>query len=103
MSSTNSYGRCAPVLYSDKLLGLRDDCNIPDCREWERSTGWLLYDPGTEGWFIGFECPAHGRGGAWSPEWQPLIDEVIAIKTREGFDIAAALQALRDDQKRPGA
>ena len=94
MSSTNSYGRCAPVLYSDKLLGLRDDCNSPGCREWESSTGWLHYDVGTEGWFIGFECPAHGRSGASSPEWQSLIDEVIESKTREGFDIAAALQAL---------
>ena len=100
MNSANSYGRCGAVLYSDKLLGLRDDCNIPGCREWERSTGWLLYDLGTEAWFIGFECPAHGRGGASSPEWQRLIDEVIEIKTREGFDIAAALQTLRDDQKR---
>jgi len=56
----------------------------------------ILYNVGTEGWFIGFACPAHGRSGAVSREWQPLIDEVIEIKTREGFDIAAALAALRD-------
>ena len=49
MSSPDSYSRCASVLYSEKLLGLRDDCNIPDCLEWESSTEWLLYDAGTEG------------------------------------------------------
>jgi hypothetical protein len=84
------------VLYSEKLLGLRGDCNIPHCREREDSTGWLLYDVDTGRWFIGLSCPAHGQSGAWRPEWQHLIDEAIESEARGGFDIAAALRALRE-------
>ena len=88
------------VLYSEKLLGLKDDCDLPYCPEWERSTGWLLYHVKPECWFIELECPIHGCGGTWKPEWQALIDEVLEIKAREGFGIAAALQALRDERER---
>ena len=86
------------MLYCEKLLGLRGDCNIPYCRRWESSTGWLLYDVDAEGWFIGFRCPDHGDSGAWRPEWQYLIDEVIEIKAKEGFDVAAALRGLLDER-----
>lgn len=96
MSSANSYGRCAAVLYCEKLLGLLDDCNMPGCREWEKSTGWLVHDVSTGGWFVGFECPDHGRSAAWKPEWQSLIDEAIGRSVREGFDLTTALQELRD-------
>ena len=88
------------VLYCEKLLGLRSDCNIPYCHQSESSTGWLLYNADVDGWFIGFRCPEHGRSGAWGPEWQPLIEEVIEEKAKEGFDVTAALEALRDEHKR---
>lgn len=88
------------VLYCEKLLGQRSDCNIPYCRQWESSTGWLLYDVEAKGWFIGFRCPDHGCSGAWRPEWQPLIEEIIEEKVKDGFDIAAALDAVRDEHKR---
>ena|ERR1051325_11093924 len=91
------------VLYCERLLGLRDDCNIPYCRQRESSTGWLLYNVEVESWFIGFMCPEHGHGGAWRPEWQPLIDEVVEAEVREGFDVEAALQALRDAPERKSA
>ena len=88
------------ILFSEKLLGLKADCNIPYCREWESSTGWLLYSVVANSWFIEFKCPDHGPdGGTWRPEWQLLIEEVIGTKTKEGFDIAAAVQALRDGRK----
>lgn len=96
VSDTNSERHRDAVLHCDRLLGLRSDCNIPHCPERESSTGWLLYDANSEGWYVGFKCPSHGDSGAWRPEWQPLIDEVIEIKTGEGFDVAAALRALRD-------
>lgn len=87
------------VLYSEKLLGLEGDCNIPYCPQRERSTGWLLYDLEAGSWFIGFKCPDHGHSGAWRPQWQDLVYEVLEIKAKEGFDIAA-LQALRDQRNR---
>jgi hypothetical protein len=72
------------VLYREKLLSLRGDSHIPYCHQRESSTGWLLYDVEMEQWFVGFRCPDHGHGGAWRPEWQPLIDEVIEAETKEG-------------------
>lgn len=99
MSDVNPDRPRDAVLYCERLLGLQSDCNIPYCPEREISTGWLLYDVGTQSWSVGFRCPNHGHGGAWRPEWQPLIDEAIGIKTREGFDVAAALRALRDGRK----
>lgn len=99
MSNAESGRPKDALLYCEKLLGLRADCNIPYCREWESSTGWLLYNVETEGWFIEFNCPHHGRGGTWRPEWQPLIDEVIEIKVQAGLDLASALQALRGEGK----
>ena len=63
MTCTDDYGSCAAVLYCEWLLGLRGDCNLPCCRQWESSTGWLLYDFATASWCIGFRCPDHGCGG----------------------------------------
>lgn len=100
MSSVDTDRPRDALLYSEKLLGLRDDCNIPYCRQWESSTGWLSYNVEVELWFIEFECPSHGRGGTWKPEWQPLIDEVIGIKVREGVDVSGALQALREGKSK---
>lgn len=95
MGDVNPDGHRGAVLYCEKLLGLRDDCNIPYCRRWEESTGWLLYNVEAESWFIGFRCQDHGHSGAWRPEWQSLINDVIEAKAKEGFDVAAALRALR--------
>lgn len=97
MSSDHSYGSAVPVFFCDKLLGLRADCNIPYCREWEKSTGWLLYDVATSSWFIGFECPDHGRCAVWKQEWESLINEAIGINAQEGFNLAAAVKAIRDE------
>lgn len=99
MSDINPDRRHDAVLYCERLLGLQSDCNIPYCPERENSTGWLHYDAATGGWYVGFRCPNHGDSGAWRPEWQPLIEEVIGIKTREGFDVGAALRALRGGRK----
>jgi hypothetical protein len=96
MSDVNPDRPRDAVLYCERLLGLQSDCNIPYCPERESSTGWLLYNADAGRWYVGFRCPDHGKSGAWRPEWQPLIDEAIGIKTREGFDVAAALRALRD-------
>jgi hypothetical protein len=94
--SDNEYGSSARLLYCEKLLGLRRDCQIGGCREWENSTGWLLHYSVGRSWYVELECPVHGRGGTWRPEWQPLIEEVLEIKAKEGFDIAGELQALRE-------
>ena len=83
------------VVYSEKLLGLEDECSIGGCRAAETSTGWLLYHGTAKSWMIGFRCPAHGSGGTWRPEWQPLIDEVIDDAIRGGLDITAAIQEAR--------
>lgn len=99
MSGSDDYKPRNAVLYCERLLGLRDDCNIPYCRQWESGTGWLLYNVEVGIWLVGFKCPEHGHSGAWRPEWQSLVDEVIEKKTKEGFDIARALQALRDERE----
>lgn len=79
---------------------MQSHCNVPYCPERESgSTGWLLCDADTGDWYVGFKYLSHGGSGAWRPEWQPLIDEVIGIKTGEGFDVAAALRALRGGRK----
>lgn len=103
MDDVNAERPRGAVLYCEKLLGLRDDCNIPYCRQWESSTGWLLYNVEAESWLVGFRCPEHGHSGAWRPEWQPLIDEAVEDKVREGFDVAAALRALRVEPERKSA
>lgn len=99
MSDSNPDRPRGAVLYCERLLGLRSDCNIPYCPEQESSTGWLIYDAGAQRCYVGFRCPNHGHSGAWRPEWQPLIDEAIGIKTTEGFDVAAAMRALRHERK----
>jgi hypothetical protein len=101
MSGAGGYSP-VPVLYSERLLGLRDDCEIGGCRQEEGSTGWLLSYLDDDRWYVEFECPIHGRGGAWRPEWQPLIDEVVNLKTEAGFDTPAALQALRERSQGEG-
>ena len=86
------------VLYSEKLLGLLDYC--PVCSGQESSTGWLLYREDTGGfcWYVELKCTVCGsRGGTWNREWMPLIDGVLEAEAGEGFDMAAALQALRGE------
>src|SRR5215471_4513401 len=86
-------------LYSDRLLGLRSECNIGGCREWETSTGWIYYDIRMEQWFIEFKCRDHGKGSAWHRDWQSLIDEVIATKAIEGISIPNAIHPQPDKRK----
>ena len=94
------FGDCDPVLQSEKLLGLQTRCNFPGCDEQESSTGWLLYNAAIKQWFIGFKCPIHGRGETWTKEWQPLIDDVLKLRTAEGFDVDSKLKELSEERER---
>lgn len=79
------------VLHSEKLLGLQSDC--PLCSEREMSTGWLLYHNDLHGcWYLDLTCTGCGtRGATWRRQWQPLIDEVLEAKAKEGFALAATV------------
>jgi hypothetical protein len=65
------------TLYSERLLGLRDEC--PLCGGPEDSTGWLLAREGVgPRWYVDLKCTVCGsRGGTWRREWLPLIEEVL--------------------------
>ncbi|HVL38677.1 MAG TPA: hypothetical protein VM328_04720 [Fimbriimonadaceae bacterium] len=65
------------VLRSDRLLGLKSDCNIPGCPEWEASTGWLVFNEAIGRHFVEFECPRHGPSATWRPEWRELIESLL--------------------------
>jgi hypothetical protein len=85
------------ILYSLKLIGLRSEC--PLCSEGEISTGWLLYhDDAQSYWYLDLKCTGCGsRGATWRREWLPLIDEVLGAQVQEGFDLAAAMRAVRSE------
>ena len=87
------------VLHSEKLLGLRSEC--PLCSEREISTGWLLYhDDAHSCWYLDLTCTGCGsRGATWRREWQPLINEVLEAKAKEGFDLAVTVRAVRNERE----
>lgn len=77
MSDSRSERPPGGVLYSERLLGLRGECNA--CGDWERSTGWLLSQEGDGSrWYVDMQCTGClSRGGTWKREWLPLIEEVL--------------------------
>ena len=87
------------VLHSEKLLGLQSEC--PLCSEREISTGWLLYHSDAHSCcYLDLKCIGCGsRGATWRREWQPLINEVLEAKAKEGFDLAATVRAVRNERE----
>ena len=66
------------TLYSERLLGLWGKC--PVCSGPENSTGWFLKREGGDPlWYVDdLQCTGCGsRGGTWTREWVPLIEEVL--------------------------
>ena len=81
------------IYYSEKLLGVETDCNVRHCSEVETSTGLLLYDPGTNDWFIGFECCCDGLSGRRTPALKLLIDQVFQEARAAGIDLVEMAKA----------
>ena len=71
------------TLYSERLLGLLGEC--PVCGGVENSTGWLLKREGDDPrWYVDLRCEGCGsRGGTWTREWVPLIEEVLEAAGRD--------------------
>jgi hypothetical protein len=81
LSDSDSDPPTGAAIFSEKLLGLRDECSA--CGEWENSTGWLFYREG-DGfrWYVELKCTGCGsRGVTWKREWLPLIEEVLTAVT----------------------
>ena len=76
------------------------------CTSIEISTGWLCIDLDGNGYgenkfdfVVGFDCPSDGLGGRWTPELQPLINEVIQDALRNGFDLKGEIRKKREEHK----
>ncbi len=98
-SSSPKPTRRGAILYSEKLRGLQFHCSMPKCTEMETTTGWLYYSLGSV--VAGVECPLDGEGARLNGPLSRIVEEVLAEKAREGFDIKAAMRRAAADYDRP--
>ena len=77
------------------------DCGMHHCPHGHcLSTGWVMYHPLRDPFDrrdlgVEFDCPRDGPFIASRPEWQELIDELVALEIEAGFDMDAATSAIR--------
>jgi len=83
------HGDSRAMFYSERLLGLDIDCDMPYCPHRAVSTGWTLFD---SRWYIEYDCPRDGQMPAWTADTDALIRAVVAQKVAEGFDLNKTLQ-----------
>lgn len=72
-------------LYSDKLLGLSINCNIPYCPHQAKSTGWIekRHATGTADWYAEYICEDDGVVLSWTASSKDLVDSVVAENSHD--------------------